>query len=118
MVSAGSRWEGSTMKTSSSASSTPTPPNSPGRPCSHYPGCTRMQRPPLAALPKAAAISISASQHLSKYLLERGSHTQPGFSANDAVDEAPQREHDQLKQLPNKAEMLTSGGASRSVLKC
>ncbi len=74
-----------------------------------------MQRPPSAALPKAAAVSISASQHLNKYLLERGSHTQPGFLANDAVPHPSKREHGQLKQLPNKAEMLTSGAA---VLKC
>ena len=60
----------------------------------------------------AAPGGLSASQHLSKYLLERG------FWANDAVPHPPQREHGQLKQLLNKAEMLTSGGASRSVLKC
>jgi hypothetical protein len=69
-----------------------------------------MQRPPSARLPKAAAVSISASQHLSKYLLERGSHRQPCSSANDTVPHPPQSEHDQLEHLPTKAEMLTSGG--------
>ncbi len=66
-----------------------------------------------ARLPKAAAVSISASQHFSGYLLERGSRTQPDSSANDAVPHPSQRENSQLKQFPNKAEVLTSAGSGR-----
>ena len=71
-----------------------------------------MPRQRSAALPNAAAVSISASQHPSGYLLERGSRTQPDSSANDAVPHPSQRENSQLKQFP-KAELLTCAGSGR-----
>jgi hypothetical protein len=57
-----------------------------------------------ARLPRAAAVSIAASQHCSEYLLERGSRKQPDSSTNDAVPHPSQRENNQLKQFPNKAQ--------------
>jgi hypothetical protein len=62
---------------------------------------------------RTSVLQTDPSQHFSEYLLEGGSRKQPDSSTNDAVPHPSQRENNQLKQFPNKAEMLTCEGSGR-----